>query len=166
MSKHGLIISFSYQHDHFVHEIDSTLAACTRAVEEYQRIICALRSKRNTCTIVGRLPEELVEEIFWNCTSFRRGSIEIFPLSHVCQRWRDIALNSARLWTCIVATGHTNPELLQACFERSRDTSLDVQLTNEFFRSPSTTRRSNITPARVIYTYTPIRTKSAAMLKR
>lgn len=68
----------------------------------------------------NRIPPELLAHIF----SFLGGGAYVVPASHVCQRWRDIALGMPSLWTTI----HEDDNFGAAqCFmERSLNRKLDV----------------------------------------
>ncbi|KAH9994210.1 hypothetical protein BJV77DRAFT_916545, partial [Russula vinacea] len=71
---------------------------------------------------VNRLPTELLVHIF----GFLGGGAFVVPASHVCRRWRDIALDTPSLWTVI----RENDDMFAAqCFmERSKNAKLDVSV--------------------------------------
>ncbi|KAI9441807.1 hypothetical protein H4582DRAFT_1935132 [Lactarius indigo] len=68
----------------------------------------------------NRLPPELLAHIF----SFLGGGAYVVPASHVCQRWRDVALDTPSLWTTIRQDDHFCA--VQCFVERSRRMKLDV----------------------------------------
>jgi hypothetical protein len=69
---------------------------------------------------INRLPPELLVHIF----SFLGGGAFVVPASQVCQRWRDIALDTPSLWTVI---REEDDVFTAECFmDRSRHAKLDV----------------------------------------
>ncbi|KAI0291264.1 hypothetical protein BC826DRAFT_485188 [Russula brevipes] len=69
---------------------------------------------------INRLPPELLAHIF----GFLGAGCFVVPASHVCQRWRNIALSIPALWTVI----REDDDVFAAkCFmERSKNMMLDV----------------------------------------
>jgi len=69
---------------------------------------------------INRLPPELLVHIF----SYLGGGTLVVPASQVCQRWRDVALDTPSLWTVI---REEDDVFAAQCFmERSRHAKLDV----------------------------------------
>ncbi|TBU25740.1 hypothetical protein BD311DRAFT_764046 [Dichomitus squalens] len=66
----------------------------TAKVDEYRKLALVLISIYNAVTPIHRLPTEILEQIFQQRWDNRAG----LHLSHVCRRWRDILLHSARFW--------------------------------------------------------------------
>jgi hypothetical protein len=73
-----------------------------KSLEESTR---ALRSRRNALAPISRLPPEILATIFtllsasaWDERSVR---LEWLGVTHVCHRWREIALNYPRFWSYI-----------------------------------------------------------------
>src|SRR5882757_2973135 len=71
---------------------------------------------------VNRLPPELLVHIF----SFLGGGAFVVPASHVCRRWRDVALDTPSLWTVI--REEDDIFAAQSFMERSRHAKLDVSV--------------------------------------
>jgi F-box-like len=81
-----------------------------------------------------RLPVELLVAIFQeferSSRRYTRGRVPSSAiLSHVCRLWRDVALDTATLWTdiriydpCMAHISHYS----EACFERSKSSLIDV----------------------------------------
>lgn len=68
---------------------------------------------------INRLPPELLVHIF----SFLGGGAFVVPAAQVCQRWRDIALDTPSLWTVI---REEDAVFTAECFmDRSRHAKLD-----------------------------------------
>jgi F-box-like len=65
-------------------------------------------------------------------------------ISHVCEKWRDIALATSKLWSRI-RYYTTNPNLvaLQVFLERSRNVPLDITLTPSNFKTKLTSREES-----------------------
>ncbi|KAJ8515401.1 hypothetical protein ONZ45_g7177 [Pleurotus djamor] len=66
------------------------------------KIVCALRTRRNTFAAISKLPNEIIAEIFIACRTLR----EIFnhtpsAIILVCTAWRDIALSTPQVWSHI-----------------------------------------------------------------
>ena len=120
------------ERDELLGGIDNAIERCYRSIRRYQRTICTLKTKRNACSKVNHLPDDLLEEIFSNCIRVESGSRDCVPLSHVCVRWRNVALGASRLWSHVVAHGEVNQSLLRLILERSLDAPLDIILCNKF----------------------------------
>ncbi|KAJ7614012.1 hypothetical protein FB45DRAFT_937682 [Roridomyces roridus] len=93
-----------------------------------QQALCA---RRNSLAVVSRLPPELLAVILELCRSidddepkFRtRRFIPVLKITHVCRRWRHVALASAAFWSCIVLS---SPRWALEMLERSRNAPLTV----------------------------------------
>ena len=69
-----------------------------------------------------RLPREILMQIFALVGSGKR----ILPVSHVCRRWRDVALKTPELWSSFEPDDFT--PMLPVALQRSGDHLLDVSL--------------------------------------
>jgi hypothetical protein len=69
---------------------------------------------------INRLPPEILVHIF----GFLGGGTLVVPASHVCRRWRDVALDMPSLWTVI--REEDDVSAAQCFMERSRNAKLDV----------------------------------------
>jgi F-box-like len=69
-----------------------------------------------------RLPREILMQIFANIGSGKR----ILPVSHVCRRWRDTAINAPELWSFFETEDFTS--MFPVALQRSKDNLLNVQL--------------------------------------
>lgn len=85
--------------------------ALERTLQKYQELTRSLRAELNTLTPISALPAEILDIIFWFCITLcgrydseRLQSIEPqrIRISQVCQKWRYVALQSARLWRTII----------------------------------------------------------------
>ena len=71
---------------------------------------------------VNSVPREVLSRIF----ALVGSGAEVVPLSHVCRRWRHIALRSPKLWTSLGDRDLT--PMLPAFIERSQGTPLDISV--------------------------------------
>lgn len=110
--------------------IAETIRGCKSVVEDYVRVMADLKSQSNACLEVSRLPDELFEEVFWQTVFQPGGSKNVVRTSHVCRRWRAVALRSPRLWSHITWTEGPPPTLdgLHAFLRRSHPSPLTVAL--------------------------------------
>ncbi|KAJ3517653.1 hypothetical protein NMY22_g13916 [Coprinellus aureogranulatus] len=87
--------------------------------------ILALKSSINTNSIMGRLPAEILANIFLtyasSCLAGRNHSRYVWiRVTHVCRHWRTVALDCSNLWSTILPA---KPELVEALLHRSRNAS-------------------------------------------
>ncbi|KAF5341935.1 hypothetical protein D9611_001272 [Ephemerocybe angulata] len=87
-------------------------------------------------THINRLPNEILAMILVlavtqgrpqaNCASTTRGKMAPWlSVTHICSRWRDIALNRATLWSDL---SFSNPAFTQAMLVRSLETPLSISI--------------------------------------
>ncbi|KAI0063932.1 hypothetical protein BV25DRAFT_1853800 [Artomyces pyxidatus] len=58
--------------------------------------------RRNAIALISRLPPEILSRVFYFCvpeTHAFPADIQWIKVSHVCTRWREVALNSTHLWS-------------------------------------------------------------------
>lgn len=100
-------------------------------IDALQRTQHATRTKRERLEleevelIAGRypinwLPAEIIMLVFHHYTG------DLFTLTHVNRKWRDIALSVPKLWTRLSTNVH--PELVALSMERAGNLSLDLSL--------------------------------------
>ncbi|OBZ67854.1 hypothetical protein A0H81_12253 [Grifola frondosa] len=107
------------------------LEAVDAKKRDYERAICSLNDSitrlhrfRNTVVSVYRLPPELLVEIFWNLAQTFNNK-NIIAVSHVCQRWRTIAVDSAKLWSFV--SMNSTPQVTEF-FRRSHPVLVHVSI--------------------------------------
>lgn len=99
-----------------------------KALSSLSTELVALRQLHNTVALPNRLPEEIILEVLKNLVDRRQGDVvHIVRATHVCKRWRDIALNAPTLWTYFAID---RLDVTTAFLERSRSMPLSVFLTN------------------------------------
>ncbi len=81
-------------------------------IERHAWAIINLKRRLNTLTLLAGLPTEILSEIFLhlardsyeNQQQFTYPSYPLRSLTWICHSWREVALNSPRLWSYIVLT--------------------------------------------------------------
>ncbi|KAI0051928.1 hypothetical protein FA95DRAFT_1618635, partial [Auriscalpium vulgare] len=94
----------------------------------------ALREQRNSLVPVGRLPTEIIRNIFTLSSEIDRPWIHECPttkigwltVTHICQRWRHVALEHPGLWTHILVHA-LGPGWANAFAERAQGMPLIIQ---------------------------------------
>ena len=86
-------------------ELTAALHAIDDELSALQMVMCAMRTKRNDFSLIGRLPPEILSHIF----SFHAIQNQPNPpglgwitVTHVCRRWRQVALADPGLWSTVV----------------------------------------------------------------
>ncbi|KAH8084330.1 hypothetical protein BXZ70DRAFT_957730 [Cristinia sonorae] len=115
----------------FLEGIDNAIAACESIINGYKRLLSSLRTKQNSLALVHRLPDEFLESVFWRTVDWSEGSRNALLLSHVCHRWRNVALQSPRLWSVIVVSGQVKPSLFQVFIGRAHYIPLRILLSDD-----------------------------------
>ncbi|KAF8312949.1 hypothetical protein DL93DRAFT_1211537 [Clavulina sp. PMI_390] len=106
-----------------------------------------LRAAEPSIKCFDKLPDELLVEIFGYCTdklsirtkTFAEDALEqlqtLVLVTSVSSRWRNIAIDTSRLWTSIVIIDHVfrkpadmGRSIVEAFLERSRNRSIDIYL--------------------------------------
>ncbi|KII86849.1 hypothetical protein PLICRDRAFT_700122 [Plicaturopsis crispa FD-325 SS-3] len=103
--------------------------------------LCALKTRRNTLSLVSRLPPEILSNVFiWHAAIAREhppdpkqgARVKWIEATNLCRHWRYVALDSPRLWNRIVArTPFWTEELLR----RSRSAPLMIESVSPELRS-------------------------------
>ncbi|KAJ7230286.1 hypothetical protein GGX14DRAFT_582744 [Mycena pura] len=97
--------------------LDDEIARLRARVEqlEEERIVIRTRREHNRAILspLRRMPPEVLAEVFlWSLppryVDYKRGGYDVkespWVLTHVCSRWRAVALSTSSLWSCIVIT--------------------------------------------------------------
>ncbi|KAI0794156.1 hypothetical protein C8Q74DRAFT_1247039 [Fomes fomentarius] len=100
-------------------------------IERHAWAIINLKRRLNTLTLFAGLPTELLSEIFLHLArdSYENHQQSTYPLrslrwimvTHICHSWREVALNSPRLWGYIVLT---HPPFVNEFLARSKSAPL------------------------------------------
>ncbi|RDB25662.1 hypothetical protein Hypma_006243 [Hypsizygus marmoreus] len=89
---------------------------------------------------VANLPVELMQQIFLDTFSQRLLEFPAFVgtdavplrLCHVCQAWREVAIDTPTLWATMFVTDHFSPSLVKMWLERSQAQSLILAIDNKY----------------------------------
>ncbi|KAI0642462.1 hypothetical protein C8Q79DRAFT_929406 [Trametes meyenii] len=102
-------------------------------IDAYGRAVADLKTRLNTLTPIGRLPEELLSQtlVFVAMDSYEaapdapRHSLQWFTVTHVCRHWRRVAHASPRYWSYIRTT---HPTLFEEVVERTKSVPLYIRV--------------------------------------
>ncbi|KAH9931276.1 uncharacterized protein B0H18DRAFT_990893 [Fomitopsis serialis] len=84
----------TFRHRHLCSSVQSP----SLAKEVASSLRAALLDAQKAMDVTLRLPTEILRLVF---QSYLVQSSDVVPLTHVCRRWRDIAINMPELWTTI-----------------------------------------------------------------
>ncbi|KAF9261248.1 hypothetical protein L218DRAFT_1001935 [Marasmius fiardii PR-910] len=110
-----------------IFELEDALQSFER---RYRTAVRSLRAQRNSFTGSHRLPTEILIEIFTYCTKAGRVDSDVhakpkwLSFTHVCQRWRAVALHAPTLWT---SPHFYHKELALEMIERAKDLPLEIE---------------------------------------
>lgn len=97
------------------------------------KLTATLSELNDLVAATSRLPPELLSEVFSHCMKETEGQTGIgtqshlLAITHVCRRWRRVAIAYERLWTAVDVSCH--PEFLEAALQRSGESLLDLAVT-------------------------------------
>ncbi|KAF9031807.1 hypothetical protein BDZ89DRAFT_607428 [Hymenopellis radicata] len=141
--RHTILPTFSDD----ISSIDSKIASLHEAIrsmeEERERLTNVQREYSNLISLHRTLPSEIWSKIFlYTLSSYSDSnafdaSESIWWLSHVCQRWRNIALSLRSFWSTVnlcfpkAAQHEGDVQRLETVIQRSRQGLLDVYLSDD-----------------------------------
>lgn len=111
------------------------LSAIDEELDTAGRLAHSLRSRRNTLVSISFLPTELLSRIF----HFRAREDTLWPtmykyswtaIPHVCQRWRQVALNDSSLWARLIGN-RPSVEWISEVLVRARNAPLTIDFMGE-----------------------------------
>ncbi|KAF9003477.1 hypothetical protein BDZ89DRAFT_1080973 [Hymenopellis radicata] len=130
-----------------ISSIDSRVASLHQVIrsmeEERERLINVQTKYNNLVSLHRTLPLEIWSEIFLYTLSSASDSNafdasgSIWKVSHVCQRWRNIALSLGSFWSTMIiqlpkaAQHEADVQRLETVIQRSRERLLDVSLRDD-----------------------------------
>jgi len=112
------------------------LSAIDEELDAARRLAHSLRSLRNTLSSISVFPAELLSLIFHFCAREDppwpgRQRYYWFAVTHVCQRWRQVALNDSSLWARL--TGYSpSVKWISEVLVRARHAPLNI----DFYGAP------------------------------
>ncbi|TCD63910.1 hypothetical protein EIP91_004789 [Steccherinum ochraceum] len=83
-----------------------------------RRQLYHVRSEMNVATPIGHLPAELISEVLIHLRESAIWDPQWISITHVCRQWRDIALNTRKLWSTV---SFWREDLLSAYVARAGD---------------------------------------------
>lgn len=111
----------------------AALSTIDKEIDAARQLTRSLLSRRNTLALISALPPELLARIFhfhafaepaWSTDLRRLGWIAV---THVCQRWRQVALDDSSLWARI--SGYSaSAEWIAETLVRARNAPLAIDL--------------------------------------
>ncbi|KAI0668540.1 hypothetical protein C8Q78DRAFT_265944 [Trametes maxima] len=104
------------------HQYDQTF----EAVASLQNRLVPLGQFHNSVAPVNGLPPEIFCEIFLGLSDNVGDVSHVIAASHVCHRWRSIALNAPKLWSAFQIN---RTDAISVFLQRSRSLPIDLYLT-------------------------------------
>ncbi|KAF4604354.1 hypothetical protein EYR40_001533 [Pleurotus pulmonarius] len=114
-----------------IEEIDTKIKSLKHQITVIQGEIRRLEEYKNTQLLtVAKLPPDVLSIILESLAldappssiSGREACAHILPATHVCRLWRQVALNSPRVWGCI--NGFASLPIIKMFLERSKSAPL------------------------------------------
>ncbi|KAG8713201.1 hypothetical protein FRC08_013571 [Ceratobasidium sp. 394] len=94
-----------------------------------------MSSRRADLAPINALPPEILARIFAlskpYCCRLPLGKLSFYKLTAVCARWRQLAIDTASLWTHIDIGPVTPTSLTRLLLERTRDTPVHIHVYDE-----------------------------------
>ena len=124
-------------------DVDNAIQEQKKQLSEIRDRIRMLNARRNALVPIGRLPPEVLGEIFlilvkerfyrlhermnlpdyYYYTTSKRCCFEFLG---VCHHWREVALRTPRLWSYILLHNRSKLDMVGTCLERSRNAPLTI----------------------------------------
>ena len=87
--------------------------------------LAELKRKRNMMTTLGKLSDDILSKTFLFAAQNAVNVHEKIKLSHVCNRWRTVIINDARLWTNVDFLERR--AVVDECLRRARQAPLHLR---------------------------------------
>ncbi|KAF9023492.1 hypothetical protein BDZ89DRAFT_1069859 [Hymenopellis radicata] len=136
-----------------ISSIESKLASLREVItsmeEERERLLNVRKRYNNLISLHRTLPSEIWLEVFlYTLSSYSDSNAfdasgTIWKLSHVCQRWRNVALSLHSFWSTVeirfpkAAQQEADVQRLETVIQRSRQGPLDITLKSGYSPVPS-----------------------------
>ena len=105
---------------HAQHTVDSTIS-------RLEEIVVSLKRHRNSLSPIGRLPDDVLGNIFTQHCLDARSLFKYLIVTDVCFRWRSVALDTPSVWSRVVLTS-ASPWLVDTVLRRSKATDITIYL--------------------------------------
>lgn len=96
-----------------------------------QTLLSAVLNLKNCLAFIHKLPAEILCSVFHEVVKNFESEDNVGPLlaiSQTCQQWRGVACSDASLWSHLFVQAGRDPLLTNELLERSRNTSLSVDI--------------------------------------
>ncbi|KAF4607555.1 hypothetical protein EYR38_001627 [Pleurotus pulmonarius] len=113
-------------------EVDAKIQSVLDQISRLHDDVRALQQYKNArLSAISRLPIEVLSIIFGFLAMqeppspsefYTKPYANLLAITHVCLLWRQVALNSPQLWTCVYPSAPSR--LVKMCFQRSRSAPL------------------------------------------
>jgi len=77
----------------------AALATADRGIDDAQRLMLSMLTRRNTLVPISILPADVLSRIFHFIAFEELSDLFDCVFAHVCRRWRQVALDDSTLWT-------------------------------------------------------------------
>jgi F-box-like len=114
-------------------EIDELLNATSRAVDAAKQLLHSQLARRNALAPISVLPPEILARVFrflvFEDPACSRGqNLGWIRATHVCQFWRQVALDDSSLWATIISGISADTKLIFEMLARARNASLIIDI--------------------------------------
>src|SRR5712671_3372422 len=107
----------------------AALATVEQDIDAVKRLMLSILTRRNTLVPISIFPAEVLSRIFhFVAFSEKPYSLGWAHVTHVCRRWRQIALDDSTLWTHFSTTSSRNTEWIAERLSRARNAPLVIDL--------------------------------------
>ena len=113
-------------------ELDELLNVAERAVDAAKQLLHSQLTRRNAQAPISVLPPEILAQVFHflvfeDPACSRRQNLGWIRATHVCQFWRQVALDDSSLWATISGIS-ANTELISVMLTRARNAPLIIDI--------------------------------------
>ena len=107
----------------------AALATVEQDIDAVKRLMLSILTRRNTLVPIFIFPAEVLSRIFhFVAFSEKPYSLGWAHVTHVCRRWRQIALDDSTLWTHFSTTSSRNKEWIAERLSRARNAPLVIEI--------------------------------------
>ncbi|KAF8486844.1 hypothetical protein DFH94DRAFT_841313 [Russula ochroleuca] len=115
-----------------IYAIDKEIDEQVKAVNAAKQLLHSQLTRRNTLAPISLLPPEILAGVFHflvfeDPACFRGQNLGWIRATHVCQFWRQVALDDSSLWTTISGIS-ANTELISKMLARARNAPLNIDI--------------------------------------
>ena len=119
-----------------IHDAGAHIAAIStvdKGIDTARQFVRSLLTCRNTLVPISRLPPEILAQVFHHIVFedspySRARALGWIKVTHVCQHWRQVALNNSSLWARISGMGCNSTKWISEMLTRAGNAPLDIEL--------------------------------------